>query len=515
MSGPGAVYARRVPRPRSVASNAAIASVSQAATMVSGGLLAVIVAATIGTNAETDGFFAAFAGYATVVAFAQSARTTVVARMLEGEGRFTAFDRYLGAGLLLFLVVAVAFGPLSGPISSLLTGGLPPEARDTAQTALLVFVPSSALQLFAALGAAMLGAMEDFAWAGVAFVAGSVLTIAGFVVLRPTLGIDGLAVSILIGSVVSAAVIAMGLLRHGWRPSRAIVSEPVAAWGAARILLISSVSFLIAQLGYLVVLGVGARLGVGVITVFTYSYMTMGLVQAVFVSSVPMVMAGPLFQSWDKRPETLLPHHEAVLRAGMLLVVPIFAAAALVGADVAGAVLREFTDAQSTLVVELFLILCVNVIWGLVNAVPYAALVAVGRYVALAVVTAGVVAVQIVITLVAGALDSVWLLAAGVPISAAATVVTTLLIVSRGYALLAGPPLLAIVVRFLGAGAVAFGVPYVAAELLGLPAAGWIALATGLTLYAALVARLPAEREIAVRLLAAVPRPGLRAATHR
>ena len=66
--------------------------------MVSGGLLAVIVAATIGTNAETDGFFAAFAIYATVAAFAQTSRTTIVARLLEGSGRFTAFNEYLGAG---------------------------------------------------------------------------------------------------------------------------------------------------------------------------------------------------------------------------------------------------------------------------------------------------------------------------------------------------------------------------------------------------------------------------------
>ena len=106
-----------------------------------------------------------------------------------------------------------------------------------------------------------------------------------------------------------------------------------------RVLLISSVSFLMAQVGFIVILGVGARLGVGVITVYTYAYMAMGLVQAVFVSSVPMVMAAPLSQTWDRRPETLLPHHEAVLRAGMLLVVPVLAAAALIGTDVAGFVL--------------------------------------------------------------------------------------------------------------------------------------------------------------------------------
>jgi putative peptidoglycan lipid II flippase len=512
MSRVAGIYARRVPRPRSVASNAAIASVSQAATMVSGGLLAVIVAATIGTNAETDGFFAAFAIYAAVVAFAQSARTTIVARLLEGTSRYEMFDRYIGAGLWLSVLVALAFGPLGAPIAALLTGGLPPSAQETAETALLIFIPSSALQIFAALGAAMLGALADFVWAGIAFVAGSLVTIAGFVVLRPGLGVDGLPVGILLGSVVSALVIAVGLVRHGWRPTRAIVAQPAEARRAASVLSISSVSFVIAQFGYLVVLAVGARLGVGTITVFTYSYMAMGLIQAVFVSSVPMVMAGPLFQTWDHRPETLLTHHEAVLRAGMLLVIPVVATAALVGADVAGAVLREFTDAQSTLVIELFLILSLNVVWGLVNAVPYAALVAVGRYVALAVVTAVVVAVQIVITLIAGALDSVWLLAGGVPISAAATVVTTLFIVSRGYALLAGPRIAGIVVLFLAVGALAFGLPYGIALLLDAPAPGWLALPVGMALYAALVARLPAEREIATRLIAALPRRKLRTA---
>ena len=504
-----------VSRPGNVGSNAAITSISQAATMISGGLLALIVAATIGSTAETDGFFAAFAVYSMVAAFAQTARSTIVARMLEGSGRFTAFDTYLGAGVLLFLLVAIAFGPLGQPIAGLLSGGLPDAANDAAATALLVFIPAAALQIFAAFGATMLGALGDFVWAGVAFLAGSVATILAFVALRPALGVDGLSVAILVGSVVSAAIVGTGLAREGWQPSTRTFTQPRESARAARILLIASVSFLLAQLGYIVILGVGARLGVGTITIFSYSYMAMSLVQAVFVSSVPMVMAGPLAQTWDRRPESLLVHHEAVLRAGMLLVVPVFAAATLVGTDVAGVVLREFTAVEAQLVIELFLILCVNVIWGLVNTVPYAALVAVGRYVALAVVTAGVVAAQVVLALLAGALDSVWLLAAGVPISAAMTVAATLLIVSRGYAALAGPRLLAIVAGYLGAGAAAFGVPYLVATALDVPAAHWVALAAGLAVYALVVARLPAEREIAARLVATLPRPGLRAATHR
>ena len=205
-------------RPGNVASNAAITSISQAATMISGGLLALIVAATIGSTAETDGFFAAFAVYSMVAAFAQSARTTIVARLLEGSGRFTAFDTYLGGGVLLFLLVAIAFGPLGQQIAGLLTGDLPDAAQDTAATALLVFIPAAALQIFAAFGATMLGALGDFMWAGVAFVAGSVATIVAFLALRPALGVDGLSVAILVGSVVSAAVVATGLAREGWRP---------------------------------------------------------------------------------------------------------------------------------------------------------------------------------------------------------------------------------------------------------------------------------------------------------
>jgi hypothetical protein len=102
-----------------------------------------------------------------------------------------------------------------------------------------------------------------------------------------------------------------------------------------------------------------------------------------------------------------------------------------------------------------------------------------------------------------------------VPISTAATVAGTMFIVSPGYLALAAPRMLGIVVLFLAGGAVAFGIPYALAGLAGLPAAGWLALIAGLGLYAFVVTRMPAEREIAARLLAALPRPGLRAAPHR
>ena len=499
-----------MPRSGSVVSNAAITSASQAATMVSGGALAVIVAATIGNDARTDGFFAAFGVYSLLVSFAQSSRTTIVARLLEGRSRFAAFNSYLGAGLIIFVIVSLAFGPLGDLVAQLLTGD--PTARHTARDALLVLWPAAGLQLFAALGAAMLGALGDFLWAGLAFVGGSLLSIAALVALRPSLGIDGLSTAMLIGSALSAALILAGLLREGWRPARSIVTAPRESLRGLGVLTISSVSFLIAQLAFVVTLAVAARLGVGTVTVVTYSYMAMALVQAVFVSSIPMVLAAPIAQTWDRRAQTLLPHNEVIFSAGLLLVVPVVAAAALIGADLGRLVLANFTHSEVDLVIELFLILSANVVWGLAATVPYAAAVAVGRYALIAMATAFVVAIDVSLSLLAGAIDSVDLLAAATPIASLVSTGATMAIAARDYPRLVAPRLLAILVRLLAAGGFAFGAPYALARAVDLPGSGYVAVAVGLPLFALLVAKLmPAERRVGERLVLALPGRRVRA----
>jgi peptidoglycan biosynthesis protein MviN/MurJ (putative lipid II flippase) len=491
---------------RSLAGNAAITSASQAATMITGGLLAVLVAAMIGSTAETDGFFAAYGVYAMIVSFAQSARTTIVARLLESETRFGAFDAYLGAGVLIFGVVVLAFGPLGGLVTSALTGDLPDAAGDTARQALLVLVAAVACQLFAALGAAMLGALEEYVAAGVSFVAGSLLSVVAFVVLEPSLGIDALAVALLIGSVLSALVIAVALVRQGWRPAPAALVPGGASVRGARILVLSSVSFLLAQLGFVVTLAFAARLGVGTVTVFSYAYMAMGLVQAVFASSVPMVMAAPLAKTWDRRPESLVPHTEAIFRTGAMLLVPVVAAAWLIGDEVGELVLASFTAAQVDKVIELFLVLVPTVLIGLASAVPYAAVVAIGRYAAIAIATVGVVAVQVAIAAVAAGAESVNLLAAAVPISAVASMLTTWAIVDRRYPARTLPPLLRATVVLALAGAVTFGAAGLLAQAAGGALADAVAFVLGLAGFAALIwLVLPAQRDLASRLLSALP----------
>lgn len=494
------------PATASVGRNALITSVSQVVTMAAGGVLAVLVAVLVGSDARTDGFFAAYGLYAMAIVFAQTARTTIVPRLFEGETRFAAFDRFLGGGLVVLVVVAVLLGPLGGVLSSLATGDLPDEARETARTSLLLLLPAIALQVFAALGAAMLGALGDFAGPGIAFTAGGFGSIVAFVALEPALGIEALPVGLLVGAAVSAGVIAVGLVRRGWRPSGAIVAGgPRSMTAAAGVLTLASLAVLIAHIGYLVTLGVGARLGEGVVTSFSYGYMGFNLVFALIAGSIPMVIVGPLAEHWDRRPETLVEHNVRVFRAGLLLVLPVVAAVRLVGHEVAGFALSKFSESEIDLVVDAFLLLSPLIVTGLIQAVPYAAVLVRARYRGVALAAAGVVTVQVVLVLIAGERDSARLLAAALPIANVVNLTAALFLVSRRYPALVVPPLVVAFARLALVAAVAFTLPWLVVDVTAMPAGDWVALAAGLVLYAgAVVVALPVERDLGRRVVRTV-----------
>ncbi len=259
--------------------------------------------------------------------------------------------------------------------------------------------------------------------------------------------------------------------------------------------------------------------------------MAMGLLQALFVSAIPMVLASPLAQTWDRRPESLVPHHEAVLRAGLLLTVPLVVAAAAIGTDLVE-IVTAFTPSEAHLMIELFLILSANVLWGLLQSLPYAALLAVGRYVAVAAVTAIVVATQVAIAFIASAADDVHLLAASVPVGAAISAIALCMLVAPQYLWLAAPRLGRVLAVSAGSTALSFGVmwtlrrrcvdlPYLALSFVAtaLPhtraphprgRAVNVAVVFPLALepghLGALTLRSPNERDTARRLLHVIPR---------
>ncbi len=492
-----------------VAVSAALTSAAQALAMVSGGLLAVLVAIRIGADARTDGFFAAYGVYAVTVLFAQSARTTVVARLVESGDPFEGLNRFLGAGLVVFAAFGVAFVALGSPLASALTGDLPDAAHDAAFTTLVILWPATGIQLFAALAAAVLGLRGDFGRAAAAFGGGSLSAIVAFLALEPVLGIDALPVALLLGSVLTGAVIGAGLVRAGWRPSAAILGA--ARRGGARgagVLVASSISFLLQQIAYLVSLGVAARLGEGVVTSYSYAYAAIGLLIAL-PSSVSVVIAAPLATDWDRREESLLVHHRAIASAALLVVVPVAAAAWLVGPEVGSAVLRGFTDGEVDLTVTLFLILLPTVVATGAMSVPLTALFTLGRLGPLAVASAILLGVHSVICVAAGTLDSEELLAAAASLGAVLSVFVVFALVSRRYLAMASVAIGAIVARLAVAGAVAFVPVALALRALDAPLADALALVSGTALFALLVrVALPAEREVTARLARALLRRG-------
>src|ERR687884_1093412 len=143
-------------RPRAMASNAAITAVTQVASMGLGAAIAVVILLRFGKDSETDGLFAAYGVYGIVVVIAQSFRTTIVARLVEGRSLFDALDRHLGAVGVVFLGAAVPLVALAGPLARLLVGQLGDTAVHTARTALVVLWLAAGAQLASALLAAAL-----------------------------------------------------------------------------------------------------------------------------------------------------------------------------------------------------------------------------------------------------------------------------------------------------------------------------------------------------------------------
>src|SRR5918911_2571503 len=97
-------------RPRAMASNAAITAVTQVASMGLGAAIAIVILLRFGKDAETDGLFAAYGVYGIVVVVAQSFRTTIVARLLEGPSLFGALNSHLGAVGVVFLAAGIPLG---------------------------------------------------------------------------------------------------------------------------------------------------------------------------------------------------------------------------------------------------------------------------------------------------------------------------------------------------------------------------------------------------------------------
>jgi len=477
-------------------------SLGQIVVGVTSGVQAILVATKFGITSATDGFFAAYGVYSLVVLLGQSWRTTLVARMVESNSPFSSFNRFCGAAGLVFAACGILFVGLGAPLASLLTGGLPPDAAATAREALLILWLAAGGQLVAALAAAALGIRGDYGRAALAFSAGSLVSIGGFLALEPAWGITALPSSILIGTAVTVTPLLHAMYRAGWRPSRTILVDLVPNARAAGLALVSSLTNVFVYLVFVVSIAMAARLGEGMTTIYTYAYFALGLVTTLVGSSVMIVLAAPLAAVWDRRPGSLRPYTDDVFRTGLMIVIPIAAAAAVLGGDIATVVFREFTQSEIDALVMTFLILSPSMAATVAGTVPSLALLTLGRYRATAVVALAALVMQVGFSIIAVALDSLAVLAAA---SAAASITrvlgTMLLLYGPGFTdacLRLGRQILQLTLP----SAACFALP---ALLLYVESNALVALGTylvGLALYGAWIAAfMPTHRLLAIRLL--------------
>jgi O-antigen/teichoic acid export membrane protein len=254
-----------------------------------------LLANRFGRDAETDGILAAYAVYGLLVLAAHSLRLILVPDLTRAvaAGRLAGEVRaYAAAFALVGVPACVLVAALSHPLGELVTSTLPQRAADVAGDSLVIMVPAAFLQLYAALAASALAALDSYGVAAAAFGGGGVAGLVVFAALSGPVGITAMAWGILGGSTVAAVVPLAALHRRG------ALSGPGAAERAAgrrlwRALEGSAVPLAL-QGAYLVELRLAAKTGVGSVTSLTYAFLAASTLVSATGYALGVVSAAPL-----------------------------------------------------------------------------------------------------------------------------------------------------------------------------------------------------------------------------
>lgn len=378
----GSPSAQPAPPDRSVGRSAAVTSAAQLSLLGLGAIFSIVILLEFGKNSRTDGLLAAYGVYSVVVLFAQSFRTAAVARLVEGDRPFAAYDRFLGGVLVIFVVTGIAFVALGSPLATVLTGGRGGDPdHDTARVALLLLWPAAGAQLVSALSAAQLGVRGEFAGPGGAFVLGAALQIGLTLLLSGSLGHDAVGVSLVAGTFTTVVLLVGRLFVVGYRPRLAELRPRLATLRTLAQMIGGATAHLAVQIAYLISLAFAARLGPGAATLYSYAFFANSAIVGATSGSLALVLAAPIANDWDRRIATLQKHLEVVVRAILMLMIPLVGVIALVGTPVVELVLgSSLTHADAVAIVGVMLALSGTMLAAAVEPVPMLAAFATSRY---------------------------------------------------------------------------------------------------------------------------------------
>jgi O-antigen/teichoic acid export membrane protein len=296
----------------------------------------VVVAREFGRSAETDGFFAAYGVFIVLSIAAASLRVVVQPQLARARADGTLGGEVAGYAVALAAVavpVVLVSTFASRPVGDVLTGSLPPDAAHAAAVCLQWMVPAALLQLFSALAASALAALDDYGTVAAGYVLGSA---SGLTLILLRVDEDGI-VAIAWGTALTAAV---GLAVPAVR--LALLGRPHAPRGGlgGRILELANgaVLPLALQALYLVCVRFAADLGVGEVTSFSYAYLIGSAIVATTASSLGLVSSVPLTRA-GLGEETAARHVVATAWLSLAVVAAAAGVFALAGERVVSAVL--------------------------------------------------------------------------------------------------------------------------------------------------------------------------------
>jgi Lipid II flippase MurJ len=194
----------------------AVATFAMAATS---GIQALLYLNSFGVDGRTDGFFAAFALYASFGVFSQSIRVTA-APLLVGRGARLSAREFAATLALIALPVAIATVPLAGPLAKVLAPGLGEAGRGVTTDALPLLGAAMVLQLWAAGAATVLAVRDRFRAVAAAYTLGAVIGLVTYVAVVDRAGELSLGWSMLAMAIVTFGVMLGGLRGSGEHEDR-------------------------------------------------------------------------------------------------------------------------------------------------------------------------------------------------------------------------------------------------------------------------------------------------------
>jgi peptidoglycan biosynthesis protein MviN/MurJ (putative lipid II flippase) len=322
------------------------------------GLQALLYLRSFGVNARTDGFFAAFAVYASFGVFAQSLRITS-APLLVGDRPTISWVQFVRALGLIAIPLILVTGPGAGIASHLLAPGLRPAGRHMTEVALPILGVAMALQLWAAGAATLLAIGDRFRAIATAYALGAVAGLAGYLALRPVAGRETLAWSMLVMAVVTFAVMLPPLRRCvAAMPRRAPALRRRTMRSATGVILGRTAIYLAFNGLYLITLAVAGHYRAGDATIVSYAYLFASYLVAGTGFALGMARVADMTRGADAgRRDLIASTVPGGFRYAMLLSAAAIALLITAGAPLVGAVLPTSLSPHEVVLLQRFALL--------------------------------------------------------------------------------------------------------------------------------------------------------------